>query len=173
MANKPKPIEDMFKDLTTRQKMISLGNQLIQMIKERTIKGEGVDKPFKSYSTKSVGKDGKKFTPYWMLKRAGKFKRQATGFKPSSPKDVNLILTSDMLNSFQVKPMGTNDKQVTIGFPPAESQKAFGLEKQGRVISSVSNPINHDEEEFVAKFFGKQIKKAMKEQSGRTQVIIG
>ena len=38
MANKPKPIEDMFKDLTTKQKMISLGNQLIQMIKERTIK---------------------------------------------------------------------------------------------------------------------------------------
>ena len=173
MANKPKPIEDMFKDLTTKQKMISLGNQLIQMIKERTIKGEGVDKPFKPYSTKSVGKDGKKFTPYWMLKRDGKFKRQATGFKPSSPKDVNLILTSDMLNSFQVKPNGTNDKQVTIGFPPAESQKAFGLEKQGRVISSVSNPINNDEEKFIDKFFDKRIKKAMKEQSGRTEVIIG
>ena len=171
MANKPKPIEDMFKDLTTKQKMISLGNQLIQMIKERTIKGEGVDKPFKPYSTKSVGKDGKKFTPYWMLKRDGKFKRQATGFKPSSPKDVNLILTSDMLNSFQVKK--ATDKQVTIGFPAAESQKAFGLEKQGRVISSVSNPINNDEKEFIAKFFDKRLKTAFKKQSGRTELIIG
>ena len=170
---KPKPIEDMFKNLTTKQKMITLGWKLIDMIKARTIKGEGVDGDFKSYSNKRISKDGKKYTPFWILKKHGGFKRQATGFKPNTSKDVNLILTSDMLNSFQVKKGSTNDKQVTIGFPPAESQKAFGQEKQGRVISSTRRPVREDEEEFIAQFFDKRIKKAMKDSSGRTELING
>jgi len=169
----PNPIEEMFDNLTSKQKMIALGTKLISMIKERTIKGQGVDKPFKGYSTKDIGKDGKKFTPYWMLKKQGKFKRQATAFKPSSPKDVNLILTSDMLNSFQVKLSKTSDTQVTIGFPPAQSQKAFGLEKQGRTISSTSKPINEQEEQFIADLFDKRIKKAMKDAGGNTELVIG
>ena len=168
----PKPLEEMFDNLTSKQKMIALGTKLINMIKKRTIKGQGVDKPFTPYSQKEFGKSGR-YTPYWMLKKQGKFKRQATAFKPSSPQDVNLVLTSDMLNSFQVKLGKTSDTQVTIGFPPAQSQKAFGLEKQGRVISSVSKPINEDEEQFIADLFDKRIKKAMKDASGNTELIIG
>ena len=168
----PVPIDEMFKDLTNKQKMIALGVKLIDLIKKRTIKGEGVDKKFKPYSQKEFGKGGR-YTPYWLLKKQGKFKRQATAFKPSSPADVNLVLTSDMLNSFQVKRAKTSDTQVTIGFPPAESQKAFGLEKQGRVISSVAKPINEEEEQFIADLFDKRIKKAMKNASGRTELVIG
>lgn len=171
--SKPQPIEDMFDDLTTKQKMIALGSKLIDMIKKRTMKGMGVDGRFSPYSDQRVTRSGKKYEPYWLKKKRNEFKRQAAAFRPNSPKDVNLVLTGDLLNSFQVKRGGTNDSQVTIGFPPAESRKAFKQEALGRAISLPQKPVNSEEEEFIASFFDKQIKKAFKDASGRTELIIG
>ena len=76
-----------------------------------------------------------------------------------------------MLNSFQVQ--SANDKGVIIGFRGDEAQKAFGNEENKRIISSVKAPVSKDDEKFIAKFFDKQLVKAMKESSGKTEIVIG
>ena len=167
MAEPKIPLDKMFKDLSTTQKMILMGEKLIGMITERTQKGEGVTgKDFKEYSAKSVkGQD-----PYWLRKKRGEFKRQASGFKPSKPGDVNLTLTSDMLNSFSVKE--ADEFQVTIGFPAQESIKAFQNEKMGRPISTIKNPVNKKEEKFIEAFWDKRISEAMKLASGTSKITV-
>ena len=57
--------------------------------------------------------------------------------------------------------------------PPAEAIKANAQEKQGRAISTVKKPVTEMEEKFIAEFFDSKIKKAMKDASGRTEMIIG
>ena len=158
---KGKPLADMFEDLTTTQKMTSFGNDMVNRIITRTQKGFSVfNKKFKKYSKK-----------YYERKKAGDIPRQASQFAPSSRSDVNLTLTGDMLNSFQVQ--SANDKGVIIGFRGDEAQKAFGNEENKRIISSVKAPVSKDDEKFIAKFFDKQLVKAMKESSGKTEIIIG
>ena len=83
----------------------------------------------------------------------------------------NLTLTGDMFNSFKVK-KATN-KNVRIGFTPSESKKAFGNEEMGRVISSVKKPVSTDDEKFITGFYDKIMVKAMKDASGKTEIIIG
>lgn len=163
---RPEPIEDMLDDLTTKQKLIVLGEKMIGFIIERTQKGQGVNGQFKGYSTKGR-------YPYWKRKADGKFKRQATQFKPSSPRDVNLTLTSDMLNSLKVKMNKTDDQQVTIGFPPAQAVKANSNEAQGRAISTPSKPVTEDEQRFIARYFDKEIKRSFRKASGKTEITIG
>ena len=43
---KPIPVEDMLDDLTTKQKLIVLGEKMIGFIIERTQKGQGVNGAF-------------------------------------------------------------------------------------------------------------------------------
>ena len=166
MAKKPKPIDSMFNKLTTTQKMIKLGEEMIGLIIERTQRGYGVDGLFKEYSRKGI-------KPYWKRKQEGKFKRQSTKHKPGSARDVNLTLTSDMLSSLKVKLGRTNEDQVTIGMPPQEAIKANAQELQGRAMSTPDKPVTAMEEKFIAEFFDKEIKKAMKDASGRTEIVIG
>ena len=163
---KPKPIDDMLDKLTTTQKMIKLGEEMIGMMIERTQKGYGVNGDFKEYSTKGL-------SPYWKRKQAGGFKGQSLKHKPSSPRDVNLTLTSKMLNSLKVKVGRTNETQVTIGMPGTEAIKANAQELQGRAMSTPDKPVTATEEKFIAEFFNKEIKKAMKDASGRTEIVIG
>ena len=166
---KAKPIDGMFNKLTTLQKMIKLGEEMIGLIIERTQRGYGVDGLFKEYSRKGI-------KPYWKRKQEGNgkaFKRQSTKHKPNSARDVNLTLTSDMLNSFKVKLGRTNEDQVTIGMPPQQAIKANAQELQGRAISTTSKPVTEMEEKFIAEFFDREIKKAMKESSGKTEIVIG
>jgi|TARA_R110001606_G_scaffold394076_2_gene564646 hypothetical protein len=163
---KAKPIDSMFDKLTTTQKMIKLGEEMIGMMIERTQRGFGVEGVFKSYSSKG-------FKPYWKRKREGGFKRQSAKHKPNSARDVNLTLTSDMLNSFKVKLGRTNEDQVTIGMPPQHAIKANAQELQGRAISTTAKPVTEMEEKFIAEFFDREIKKAMKDASGRTEIVIG
>ena len=111
----------MFNKLTTKQKMIKLGEEMIGLIIERTQRGYGVDGLFKAYSTKGI-------KPYWKRKQEGKIKRQSAKHKPGSPRDVNLTLTNDMLGSLKVKLGRTNEDQVTIGMPPQEAIKANAQE---------------------------------------------
>ena len=164
--DKPEDLDKMFDKLTTKQKLILMAEKLIGMMIKRTQKGFGVDGTFAPYSNKSK-------SPYWRRKQQGKFKRQATEFKPSSSTDVNLTLTSDMLNSLKVKKGGTNNMQVTIGMPPQQAVKANRQEKLGRAISTVENPVTDMEEKFIAEFFDKEIKKAFKKASGETTIVIG
>ena len=165
----PIPLEEMFDELSTKQKMILMGRQLIDRIIKRTVKGEGVDGKFKSYSTRGYeGGD-----PYWKRKRDGKFKRQAMDFAPSSASQVNLVLTQDMLNSFMVKKGSTSDSQVTIGFPAAESHKAFAAQKLGRAISTEKNPVTKDDELFIDAFWSKEIDKGLDAASGVKEIIVG
>ena len=163
---KAKPIDSMFNKLTTKQKMIKLGEEMIGLIIERTQRGYGVDGLFKAYSTKGI-------KPYWKRKQEGKIKRQSAKHKPGSPRDVNLTLTNDMLGSLKVKLGRTNEDQVTIGMPPQEAIKANAQELQGRAISTTSKPVTEMEEKFIAEFFNKEIKKAMKDASGKTEIVIG
>ncbi len=167
---KPVPIDDMLDDLTEKQKLIKLGEEMIGLIIERTQRGYGVEGAFKPYSRKGI-------YPYWKRKRdlkvRTKGKRQATEFAPKSPRDVNLTLTSDMLGSLKVKMNKTSDTQVTIGFTPANAVKANAQEKQGRAISTAEKPITDMEEKFIADFFDKEIKKSMSKSSGKTEIIIG
>ena len=156
----------MFNKLTTKQKMIKLGEEMIGFIIERTQRGYGVDGLFKAYSTKGI-------KPYWKRKQEGKIKRQSAKHKPGSPRDVNLTLTNDMLGSLKVKLGRTNEDQVTIGMPPQEAIKANAQELQGRAISTTSKPVTEMEEKFIAEFFNKEIKKAMKDASGKTEIVIG
>lgn len=165
----PVPLEEMFDDLSTKQKMISMGRGLISKITERTKKGKGVDGDFTPYSTK--GFEGG--APYWLRKKRGEFKRQADQFRPGSPKDVNLILTMDMINSFQVKLGGTSDSQVTIGFPAPQSHKAFAAQEAGRAISTKRDPVTNDEIKFIEEFWDDKIDKAFDASSGITEIIIG
>ena len=51
---KPKPIDDMFDNLTGVQKMIVLGEKMIGLIIERTQRGYGVDGVFNPYSNKGL-----------------------------------------------------------------------------------------------------------------------
>lgn len=169
MPKEPIPLEEMFDELTTKQKMILMGRKLIDRIIKRTIKGEGVEGKFKSYSTRGF-KGG---DPYWKRKRDGKFKRQAMDFTPSSIHDVNLVLTQNMLGSFMVKKGGTSDSQVTIGFPAAESHKAFAAQKLGRAISTEKNPVTEDDELFIDAFWSKEIDKGLDAASGVKEIIIG
>lgn len=165
----PIPLEDMFDELSTKQKMILMGRGLISLITERTKKGFGVTGKFTSYSTKSFeGGD-----PYWLRKKRGEFKRQALEHAPSKPSDVNLILTSDMINSFQVKTGGTSDSQVTIGFPAGQSYKAFAAQKMGRAISTQQTPVTLNEEKFIEEFWDDEVDKAFKKSSGTQEIIIG
>jgi len=158
---KGKPLSDMFEDLTTTQKMTSFGNDMVNRIITRTQKGFNVfNKKFKKYSKK-----------YYERKKAGDILRQASQFAPRSRSDVNLTLTGDMLNSFQVQ--SANDKSVTIGFRGDEAQKAFRNEENKRIIASVKAPVSRADEKFIAKFFDKQLVKAMKESSGKTEIVIG
>ena len=76
-----------------------------------------------------------------------------------------------MLNSFQIQ--AVNDKGVTIGFRGDEAQKASGNEDNKRIIASVKKPVSKDDEKFIARFFDKQLVKAMKESSGKTEIVIG
>ena len=163
---KPRPIDDMFDKLTTKQKMIKLGEEMIGLMIERTQRGYGVDGLFQEYSRKGVD-------PYWKRKQRGGFKRQSAKHKPNSARDVNLTLTSDMLNSFKVKLGRTNEDQVTIGMPPQQAIKANAQELQGRAISTTAKPVTAMEEKFIAEFFDKEVKKAMKDASGRTEILIG
>lgn len=156
-----KKLEDMFDDLNATQTFITFGEKMVNRIIERTQKGLDVfGKKFKQYSKS-----------YYEKKKEGKFKRQADQFRPSSRSDVNLTLTTDMLNSLQVKEVTSKD--VTVGFPSQEAIKANANEVQGRVISSTKRPVSKDDEKFIADFFDKQILKAMKEASGKTEIIIG
>ena len=158
---KGKPLSDMFEDLTTTQKMTSFGNDMVNRIITRTQKGFSVfNKKFKKYSNK-----------YYERKKAGDIPFQASQFAPRSRSDVNLTLTGDMLNSFQVQ--SANDKSVTIGFRGDEAQKAFRNEENERIIASVKAPVSRADEKFIAKFFDKQLVKAMKESSGKTEIVIG
>tara|TARA_R100000734_G_scaffold8314_2_gene6512 strand:- start:3926 stop:4468 length:543 start_codon:yes stop_codon:yes gene_type:complete len=178
-----KTLAEMFDELTTKQRMISLGNEMINRIIKRSQNGFDVfNKKFKPYSTKPKKPyffkkkfgDKKKTVyvkSYFERKRDGQIKRQASQFKPSSPSNVNLTLTGDMFNSFKVK-KATN-KNVRIGFTPSESKKAFGNEEMGRVISSVKKPVSTDDEKFITGFYDKIMVKAMKEASGKTEIIIG
>ena len=166
---KPRPIDDMFDKLTTKQKMIKLGEEMIGMMIKRTQKGYGVNGDFDPYVSNTPS--GSK--PYWKLKQEGRFKRQSIKHKPSSVNDVNLTLTSDMLNSFKVKLGRTNEDQVTIGMPPQQAIKANAQELQGRAISTTAKPVTAMEEKFIAEFFDKEVKKAMKDASGRTEILIG
>ena len=151
----------MFEDLTTTQKMTSFGNEMVNRIITRTQKGFNVfNKKFKKYSKK-----------YYDRKKAGDIPRQSSQYKPSSRSDVNLTLTGDMLNSFQIQ--AVNDKGVTIGFRGDEAQKASGNEDNKRIIASVKKPVSKDDEKFIARFFDKQLVKAMKESSGKTEIVIG
>ena len=163
---KAKPIDSMFNKLTTTQKMIKLGEEMIGMMIERTQRGFGVEGVFKAYSRKGV-------KPYWKRKQEGNIKRQSTNHKPNSARDVNLTLTSDMLSSLKVKLGRTNEDQVTIGMPPQEAIKANAQELQGRAISTTKKPVTEMEEKFIAEFFDREIKKAMKDASGRTEIVIG
>ena len=163
---KPKPIDDMFDNLTSVQKMIVLGEKMIGLIIERTQRGYGVNGLFKEYSRKGL-------RPYWKVKQEGKINRQSLKHKPNSARDVNLTLTNDMLGSLKVKPGRTNDDQVTIGMPGTEAIKANAQEKAGRAISTAAKPVTAMEEKFIAEFFDKEIKKAMKDASGRTRIVIG
>ena len=163
---KTKPIDSMFNKLTTKQKMIKLGEEMIGLIIERTQRGYGVDGLFKAYSRKGI-------KPYWKRKQEGNIKRQSTKHKPNSARDVNLTLTSDMLSSLKVKLGRTNEDQVTIGMPPQQAIKANAQELQGRAISTTSKPVTEMEEKFIAEFFDREIKKAMKDASGRTEIVIG
>ena len=43
----------------------------------------------------------------------------------------------------------------------------------GRVISSVKKPVSTDDEKFITGFYDKIMVKAMKEASGKTEIIIG
>jgi hypothetical protein len=162
---KPKPIDDMFDKLTTTQKMIKFGEEMIGLIIERTQRGYGVNGLFKEYSRKGLW-------PYWKRKQAGGFPGQSLKHKPNSPRDVNLTLTSKMLSSLRVKGSTTAD-QVTIGMPGTEAIKANAQELQGRAMSTTAKPVTAQEEKFIAEFFGKEIKKAMKDASGRTRIVIG
>ena len=151
----------MFEDLTTTQKMTSFGNDMVNRIIKRTQKGFSVfNKKFKKYSKK-----------YYERKKAGDIPLQASQFAPRSRSDVNLTLTGDMLNSFQVQ--SANDKGVTIGFRGDEAQKAFWNEENKRIIAHVKRPVSRADEKFIAKFFDKQLVKAMKESSGKTEIVIG
>lgn len=163
---KAKPIDGMFDKLTTKQKMIKLGEEMIGMMIKRTQRGFGVEGVFNAYSSKG-------FKPYWKRKQEGGFKRQSAKHKPNSARDVNLTLTSDMLNSFKVKLGRTNEDQVTIGMPPQQAIKANAQELQGRAISTTAKPVTEIEEKFIAEFFDREIKKAMKESSGKTEIVIG
>ena len=165
---KPKPIDDMLDKITTTQKMIKLGEEMIGLIIERTQRGYGVNGLFKEYSRKGLN-------PYWKRKQRGEgkaFKGQSEKHKPNSPRDVNLTLTSKMLSSLRVKGSTTAD-QVTIGMPGTEAIKANAQELQGRAMSTTAKPVTTMEEKFIAEFFGKEIKKAMKDASGRTRIVIG
>ena len=156
----------MFDNLTSVQKMIVLGEKMIGLIIERTQRGYGVNGLFKEYSRKGL-------RPYWKRKQEGKINRQSLKHKPNSPRDVNLTLTTDMLSSLKVKLGGTNADQVTIGMPPHEAIKATAQELQGRAMSTTAKPVTAMEEKFIAKFFDKEIKKAMKDASGSTRIVIG
>ena len=166
---KAKPIDSMFNKLTTLQKMIKLGEEMIGMIIKRTQEGYGVNGEFSQYASNTPTGA----MPYWKRKQLGKFKGQSLKHRPSSPSDVNLTLTSKMLNSLKVKVGRTNETQVTIGMPGTEAIKANAQELQGRAISTTAKPVTEMEEKFIAEFFDREIKKAMKDASGRTEIVIG
>ena len=151
----------MIDDLTSEQLLIAFGSEMADRIINRTQDGKDVrGRKFKAYSKK-----------YFKAKRDGEFVRQASQFKPSSRKDVNLTLTTDMLNSLKVKRV--SKKKVTIGMPPQEAVKANSNERLGRAISTTKRPISKDDEKFVDKFFNKRIVSAMNENSGSVSITIG
>ena len=77
-----------------------------------------------------------------------------------------------MLNSLQIQTV--SDKGVVIGLRGDQAQKAFwNEENKKRIISAVKAPVSRSDEKFIAKFFDKQLVKAMKESSGKTEIIIG
>ncbi|QDP55074.1 MAG: hypothetical protein Tp1111SUR768151_43 [Prokaryotic dsDNA virus sp.] len=156
-----KKLSDIFNNLTEKQMLIAFGSEMADRIIERTQNGKDVrGRKFKAYSKK-----------YFEAKRNGEFVRQASQFRPSSRKDVNLTLTTDMLNSLKVKRV--SKKKVTIGMPPQEAVKANSNERLGRAISTTKRPISKDDEKFVAKFFDKRIVSAMNENSGTVSITIG
>lgn len=171
----------MFEKLTTTQKMASFGNEMINRIIKRTQDGFTVfERKFKPYSTKPrkpyFFKNKNKKTvyvkSYFEKKRDNEFKRQSTEFAPNSASNVNLTLTGDMLNSLQIQTV--SDKGVVIGLRGDQAQKAFwNEENKKRIISAVKAPVSRSDEKFIAKFFDKQLVKAMKESSGKTEIIIG
>ena len=57
--------------------------------------------------------------------------------------------------------------------PPQQAIKANAQELQGRAISTTAKPVTEIEEKFIAEFFDREIKKAMKDASGRTEIVIG
>lgn len=154
-------LSNMIDDLTSEQLLIAFGSEMADRIIDRTQDGKDVrGRKFKAYSKK-----------YFEAKRDGEFVRQASQFKPSSRKDVNLTLTTDMLNSLKVKRV--SKKKVTIGMPPQEAVKANSNERLGRAISTTKRPISKDDEKFVDKFFNKRIVSAMNENSGTVLITIG
>ena len=151
----------MIDDLTSEQLLIAFGSEMADRIIDRTQDGKDVrGRKFKAYSKK-----------YFEAKRDGEFVRQASQFKPSSKKDVNLTLTTDMLNSLKVKRV--SKKKVTIGMPPQEAVKANSNERLGSAISTTKRPISKDDEKFVDKFFNKRIVSAMNKNSGSVSITIG
>ena len=154
-------LSNMIDDLTSEQLLIAFGSEMADRIIDRTQDGKDVrGRKFKAYSKK-----------YFEAKRDGEFVRQASQFKPSSRKDVNLTLTTDMLNSLKVKRV--SKKKVTIGMPPQEAVKANSNERLGRAISTTKRPISKDDEKFVDKFFNKRIVSAMNKNSGAVSITIG
>ena len=154
-------LSNMIDDLTSEQLLIAFGSEMADRIIDRTQDGKDVrGRKFKAYSKK-----------YFEAKRDGEFVRQASQFKPSSKKDVNLTLTTDMLNSLKVKRV--SKKKVTIGMPPQEAVKANSNERLGRAISTTKRPISKDDEKFVDKFFNKRIVSAMNKNSGSVSITIG
>ena len=154
-------LSNMIDDLTSEQLLIAFGSEMADRIIDRTQDGKDVrGRKFKAYSKK-----------YFEAKRDGEFVRQASQFKPSSRKDVNLTLTTDMLNSLKVKRV--SKKKVTIGMPPQEAVKANSNERLGRAISTTKRPISKDDEKFVDKFFNKRIVSAMNKSGETISITIG
>tara|TARA_R100000773_G_C4161259_1_gene78956 strand:+ start:198 stop:677 length:480 start_codon:yes stop_codon:yes gene_type:complete len=157
-----KKLENMLNEITLRDTFVALGSEMKDSLIKRTQEGKDVfNEPFKKYSK-----------GYFNRKKLGNYyPRQATQFAPNKREDVNLTLTSDMLNSMTIKDV--DNKSVTIGFTGDSAIKANHNEFMGRVMSSTKKPISDEEEKMLNKFFNDKITKAFKETSGTTTVKIG
>ena len=101
-------------------------------------------KPFKAYTSK-----------YGQRKRANKFKRQASQYANSKAP----ILTSDLLKDYSL--IKTSPKGFQIGFPTRGSI-VKGLEKMGRVITTMSKPLPDGVTRFLDNSAEKYIKSKVK-----------
>ena len=118
-----------------RKFFFKLGPEVVAKYRKHTfIDGKDVNgKKFKKYSKK-----------YGQRKKANKFKRQATQFKDTN----SPVLTSDLLRDWKLK------KVSSTGFSfgtVAWGDKVKHLNKMGRLLSTKSQPIPEDIQEFIDK----------------------